>query len=360
MDRRTYLSFNKKDSDKGPIAIVRGGDDDGKFIYLSDSKSEVPRDSIMSSLGLDYFFDLYNEIRNGKTKYKKKKGLSNDDIIVLAEALKSQDKSLFEDSGNSIILEKMYDRAIIDSAGNSNGSELTLQDDSVIDLVPPTKMVKGKLVPHRTNLYITGPGGSGKTTLTAKFAKNYHKFFPKAPIYLFSEVDNDDTLDKLKNSKGEKLIQRIKIGDNLVEDPIMVDALKGEPHKSSGNVSTSMVIFDDIDVIHNEAAKKEVYKIQDALLQIGRHAEIYIVSTAHMMLNYQKTRILLTESPFVTFFPGAGCSWHIEGFLKRYIGLDKKQIKKVMGLPSRWVTVHKNYPQYIIYEHGIYLLSAKS
>lgn len=357
----SYISFNQKDSEKGPIAIIKGGEYDNKFIYIcdNDTKSEdkVPKGNIIESLGLDYFYELYNEVKTGYSRYKKKRGLLYDDLETLSKSLLKQDKGMLEGNANSIVLCKMYDRAIIDGANAISNAELLLEDDSVIEIMPPTiriKDSKGKnsIAPTRACLNFSGPSGSGKTTLTAKFAKNYHKLFPKAPIYVFSELKEDPSLDVVKG------MSRINIGENLIEEPINVEDLAGEAHKSSGGLPTSLVIFDDIDVIRNNAVKKEVYKIQDALLQIGRHYNIYIVSTGHMLLNYQKTRIMLTECPFVTFFPKAGCSWQIERFLKTYVGLDNKQIKKVMGLPSRWITIYKNYPMYIVYQHGIYLLNS--
>lgn len=350
------LSFEPT-SNKGPIAVIKDSDE-SKFVYLVDSKGNdnkhvIPKKGIVDSLGLRYFFDLYSEIKDGPRAYKLKKGLKNEDLSILSEALKKQDPEILDESNNSIILEKMYKQAMIDCQNITNNKQIDLEDDSFVELVPPVLIGSKKsgceFIPTRTCLYITGPSGSGKTTLTGKFVKMFHKMFPGSPVYLFSELDEDPVLDKIK------CIRRIKIGENLIEEPIEIKDLEGPEIGNSGK-KTSLVIFDDIDVIKDKKVREQVYKIQDSLLQIGRHSEIYTVCTAHMMFNYQKTRILLTECPFVTFFPKSGATWQIERFLKAHIGLNKKQMKKIFDLPSRWVTIYKNYPMYVIHEHGIYLL----
>ncbi len=52
-----------------------------------------------------------------------------------------------------------------------------------------------------------------------------------------------------------------------------------------------------------------------------------------------------------------GGSYDINYALKNYFSLDKDQIKKVMKLPSRWASVNKKYPPYVLHERGAYLLN---
>jgi hypothetical protein len=200
----------------------------------------------------------------------------------------------------------------------------------------------GEIVPYpnsdtREVLYIAGASGSGKSTYTAKYIEQYKKAFPKNKVYVFSRLEEDIAFDNLK-------IIRIKLNDEILDDPIQTSEL-----------SNSLCIFDDIATIPDEEIKKTVLKLRDDILETGRHNNIYVVNTEHLMMNYKYTRTLLNESSHVTFFNGSS-KYHIIRFLKTYCGLDKQQIDRILKLPSRWVTICRNYPQYILYSSGVYIL----
>lgn len=186
--------------------------------------------------------------------------------------------------------------------------------------------------------YICGPSGSGKSTYTAKYINEFVDMFPKHKIFLFSKVDDDDAFNDVD-------ILKIDLDESLYEDPIDVDELKN-----------SLTIFDDIATIKDKNILNAVIDLQNDILETGRHKNIYVCSTNHQLSNYKQTRTLLNESHNITFFPSSGATYYIKEFLKKYMGLSKEQIDKIFNLKSRWVTIHRNYPMYVIYERGIYML----
>ena len=138
---------------------------------------------------------------------------------------------------------------------------------------------------HRNEyLAIMGPSGSGKSTYTRKYLEQYKKKFKNRPIYLFSSLPSDDSLDKIQP-------KRIKLDDTLHTDPIKVDDL-----------SESICIFDDIDVISNKKIREAVYDILNQVLEIGRHYKIHCVVTNHLPTNGKDTRRILNEAHTVTYF----------------------------------------------------------
>jgi len=106
---------------------------------------------------------------------------------------------------------------------------------------------------EREILYITGASGSGKSTYTANYIKNYKKMFPKNTIYCFSALNDDESLDVVKP-------KRIIIDDSLVTDPIPISEF-----------SNSCVVFDDIDVISDKKQRDAVYSLLNQILECGRH-----------------------------------------------------------------------------------------
>jgi hypothetical protein len=188
--------------------------------------------------------------------------------------------------------------------------------------------------------FIAGPAGSGKSTYCANYARSWTTI-PRnkgKPIYLFSRVEKDPALDSIPG------LHRVPIDQSLVDEPI-------EPK----DLAMSLCIFDDIDTIPEKPIRIAVRKLRDDLLQTGRHNSIYVLTTSHILTNFGDTRVPLSEANFVTFFPRSGSTHHIRRFLDTYAGFSKKEITRILQLPSRWVTVYKTYPQFVMFDSGIYL-----
>lgn len=192
---------------------------------------------------------------------------------------------------------------------------------------------------ERDVLYVAGPSGSGKSTYIGQYLRNYKKTYPKNKIIVFSKVGSDEAFDRIKD------VIRIPIDENLIEDPVEMSEL-----------SDSCVVFDDIDVISDKRVRETVQHIRDNTLEIGRHNRISVCATSHQLMNYKLTRTMINEAHTVTVFPRSGSTYHIKRFLKEYAGFDNKQMNRAMSLPSRWITIHKNYPIYVMYNQGVYLV----
>ena len=156
--------------------------------------------------------------------------------------------------------------------------QLKIANDSKFQHIPDTTK-------EREILYITGPSGSGKSTYTRKYLEQHKKKYKNRPIYLFSSLPSDDSLDKV----GPK---RIKLDERMHTDPIKVEELR-----------ESICIFDDIDVISDKKIREAVYDILNQVLEIGRHYKIHCVVTNHLPTNGKDTRRILNEAHTVTYFP---------------------------------------------------------
>lgn len=220
-------------------------------------------------------------------------------------------------------------------------------DDKFLFIIPDyekgeTEIVveDGVLVPFASHKerdvgYVAGPSGVGKSTYCCQYIYNYKKLYPSNNVYVFSRLELDKTM---------KVLGCIGIPINNELDKL--DAIR--------DLRDCLCIFDDIDTIPDKKLKEKVHAISMDILETGRHNDIYILITSHLINGNDKKicRTNLNESKMITIFPKGGNARAIRYMLREYVGLDKKQIEEILKLKSRWVTIYKHYPQFYFYEHG--------
>lgn len=301
------LKDSGKDQQGRKIARVVGGKNDGKYIYLQDEKDTLEMD--ISLLSKDFF--------------KKHKKIKKGDAVKLIQSIKEQNPPQEEE------LRELYMEAMEDLRKQKR-NEIRITDGK-LQAIPNKKVVE--------KIYISAPSGAGKSTWCGNWISEFKKMFKDDEYYVFSTIKQDKVLDK-----HEPI--RVALTKELLEDPI-----------SPEEIRDSVCVFDDVDTITDPKIRNNICGLRDWLLEQGRHFNIRMLLTSHLLMNYTSTRRLLNESTAVVFFPKCGSTYHIKRFLKQYAGLDKSQIKRILNLPSRWVALYKTYPMYVMYEKGIYLLS---
>ena len=310
------LSFDKVMGAK-PIAIVKGGAEDGQVIYIheDDHKGKKPKLEINPN-------HYANEMRDLKPQERTK---------LLARLEEAHSKGLASDQliGESGLAKQLYDRILSDS---NKTTKIDLADDGQFQLVPSPDPTK------REVFYIAGASGSGKSYIAKGIAECYKKLFPDRGIYLISKLGEDSTLDKLKELK------RIKI-DSLIEDYPKLEEFEN-----------CLVIFDDYDTFTGDA-EKVIHKLIDDLATMGRHTCTTMLCLSHYLTNYKKTRLLLNEATHIVVYPMA-TSFHALGYLlKTHIGMTKDDVRDLKKM-GRWVCVYKHYPQWLISpQHARVLIS---
>lgn len=206
-----------------------------------------------------------------------------------------------------------------------------------IDFTDKTTKVFPLPQKYSERLYVPAPSGSGKSTWVGMYLKMLRILYPKRKIVIFSRVDEDKPLDRFSN------LERVDLNEFATSVP-QVEEFKNE-----------ILIFDDIDTILDRNIVKVLRQFRDDVLEVGRHFKITCISTSHIITNFMATRTLINEAQAVVVFPKGGSYGQIRGFLDRYMGFDRSLIEELRTLPTRWIYIHKEYPQYIIHEKGAIL-----
>lgn len=251
----------------------------------------------------------------------------------------------FEEKGKIIatIVNKVYPKKNRDLYCENDKSgiknyleEIELDDeDEYIQQVPNKKT-------ERSILYITGSSGSGKSYYTKEYIKQYHLAYPKNPIYLFSALDDDKTLDSLK------YLKRIKLNDKFINTQFSID-----------DFENMLIVYDDIDTITNKLIKLKLNEIKEMILQTGRHTRTSFIYTSHIASKGNETKMVLNECHSITIFPNNMGKRTSQYLLECMFGMDKHQIKKIreIGTKSRWVSILKTFPVIVLYDKGGYILN---
>ena len=203
------------------------------------------------------------------------------------------------------------------------------------------KLTKGtfKMAVNDTDIshYIAGSPGCGKSYVTCKYAQEYKKKFPDNKIFLFSEKNSDETLDKCAG------IKRIKLDDSIIEDPIPWE----EFHDS-------LVIFDDIDAITDKPMKKALELLSKKILNLGRDRNIYIIITHHDLIDGHDTKSILRSAKTITYFPYCTADINSLYLAKNYGNCNKRDVEKIKQTGTRWATIFRSYPPIILTEKEIW------
>lgn len=242
-----------------------------------------------------------------------------------ADTDEGNDRGIAICSYGEILLDESNHELYIYASKHALGKKLIIGDN--MEILPSN---------HRECMFISGPSGSGKSTLARAYMRSFAKL-QKQDIYVFCPqsvaYDYESTRAYIISDEKDRL--------NLSIDDVP---------------DNSLVVFDDCDLAPDSDS---LAKFRDTLLEHGRHKNIYVIITSHLLMMPSKlsTNRIYNECSLITIFPKSGNLMNMTRMLQTQIGLSGQQIKKIMEIPSRWITIHKNYPQYCVWQNGVCMFS---
>lgn len=220
-------------------------------------------------------------------------------------------------------------------------ARFTAKRDTVV--LPPGSSFE-QLTPtdgSRIVQFVGGRSGSGKSHKSAGLIKIYQKLNPGAPVFgvCKTKLKDDDVYAPLG-------IKQLPISAFYSSGKLDVKALFGD--------KGCLVLFDDWDSFEGEELETVLAAIKD-IINLGRKMNISIIVTSHMLSDYNKTRNILREATFLTFFPEHEQAGAMEYTCKKTLGL-KPDVVEEMGHLGRSVTLHNTRPKFILAKNKAFMI----
>ena len=342
---RFMLSFERGT----PIALAL--DKKGGVVHTV----HITPDSELPDIDVDNPLELIDDIDIKAAKKDMKLGTI--DTRILTNAIKLKDSSKLSEG-----LKRAFD--VLESKAHKKlKGEIHFDGKDVSSVIP----LIGNGAYDRSILLV-GPSGSGKSYLAKQIIRHDKR---KRPIALYSKVRDDPSLRDLQNQMIPKTVASglLRPGSGLVEPIVsteMVSRLNSIPIYSDddlvclptdSDLENVITLFDDIDAFTGERANY-LRGYRDAILEAGRHKNITVLSTSHILSNYNKTRTMLNEAEYVVLFPNANRR-SADMFLKDRMGMsksDRDHLIRRAGSTGRYMIIRMSCPNLMIHSQGILLI----
>eukprot|EP01080_Neovahlkampfia_damariscottae_P008466 gene8466-288_t len=326
------LSFTKINKDSVPIAYVTCGEKKNNVIWLTvENIDKVPNEMKEKVKNFEDVIDFTSLQKQYKKTFGKNIRLNALDYKIINNCIEQNTEPDDPRLQNicSLTRKKM----------KTDATTSIQVDDGFVMFIPPLK--------KSFRMYVAGPAGSGKSVMCGKIIAEYARNRPDKNIYVFSDVNEDEALDKYNPI-------RVLLNQEVADNPITINDIP----------PSSLILFDDVDAIPDKKIKKSINTLQNVILRTGRHppnypnggiAEISCICTAHNLTNYSETRIILNESNFIVVFPRSTCKANLQYVLTKYYNMSNEDVNKLCSIPTRWAIVQRQFPSYVITQSGVYL-----
>ncbi len=263
-------------------------------------------------------------------------------------------------------LKKSHDRSISLESERINLAIMELQDVSKMKLKKHIKLENNTIIPliggnskaYDRSIFLCGPSGSGKTFLSEQIMLNDEM---TRPVVVFSKIENDDSLNKLNKQLLKKSVKKLDMEGESHKPRMIKINLRSESDlmnlPSNTELKNCICFFDDIDSFRKDMADF-INAYRDSLLESGRHNNISVISTSHMLYNWAKTRVILNEAQLVCMFPHSNKRNSMK-FLKERMGLSHDETMPIIQeamTSGRFLACRVSAPNIVIHAKGILIL----
>ena len=312
-----------------PIAAAL--DKRGRVVHTIHVTPDEKEPDIMA----ENILDLIDLVDIQSIKRELKLGLIESKILMKAIRLNKPE-------GLSEKLKRAFE-LLVERANEKLKKEVFFQGSDVATVVP----LVGRDGKFDRSIALFGASGAGKSFL----AKQVMQLDPhRRPCVVFSKIRDDPSLKEI----GEQKLHDGK--SRLIQVPLFCDQdLLDLP--ADDDLTGTICFFDDIDSLMGERSEY-MRTYRDALLESGRHKNITVLSTSHVLRNYNKTRILLNECEWAVLFPNSNRRAS-SMFLHDRLGMDAEERRRLIdraSISGRHLAIKMSNPMCMLHGQGVILI----
>jgi hypothetical protein len=186
-------------------------------------------------------------------------------------------------------------------------------------------------------IFVSGPPKSGKTYYVNQYARLFKKIY-KRTVYYFTRNKTDPSLT-------ESVYTKILTDDIDLDNPFTLECL-----------ADSLCIFDDIEDSQNPSITKYLYSLLNDIIKNGRHQNISVIFCNQEMTMHLRTKAILSQMTELVIFPAYTSKYNAKYVMDKYMGMSPTSIAYIYKIPSRWVTIRRVAPQYVLSQHMVYVI----
>ena len=252
-----------------------------------------------------------------------------DPLAVLKAAFGGSGKSKGKGKEKRAALSKATKRSKLVS---EQGTCVKLPPGAIFEPLPDTDPTR------RYTAYVAGRSGSGKSQFSSGLLRRYAALYPKR--YIYGVCSKRLSKDPAYQGIDIKQINATEVFGGTPD----LEKLFGD--------EGCMILFDDWDSMKSGDKLLVQYALTD-ILNTGRKLGISAVVTNHLLTDHNRTKAILNEADWVTFFPRDSMPGTMK-YLCEKIGLPVELVSHLRDM-GRWVSVC-NKPTMVLGENEAILV----
>ena len=248
--------------------------------------------------------------------------------------------------GNIPILQSNNDKWYLTKENNED-SQIEVKDDNLF-------LIPFKTKDMNTRCFISGPSGSGKSSIANRVLQEIKKIDKKNKevLYCSTIMNYDKAYNKEEFKKFFLLDLNSKENIN-----VLINIYKNDKKTIDKYVRNSIIIMDDYE--SSPFFKNIIRPTIEHLLEVGRKMNTHIILINHTLKGGLDTKKIINESNYVITFPGMN-KQNVRNFYKDYCSLTLKDERKVFNKTQYdhhdFLIIHKSYPNHIITKNKAFML----
>ncbi len=212
------------------------------------------------------------------------------------------------------------------------------------------QLIPSNLSKGRETLFIAGPTGCGKTKFAVEFMNLYLQIFQKRDIIIFTPDPNDTSLASITDKDRSDIVDINLKDENSGKYRIIQEDV------NINDFEKCLVFFDDIAIGEDDSLIKFMDKLRHKVIGVGRHKDVSVITSRHMVTDYRNTRNDLADTKYVVCFPLGGGRRVLDHYFSKYLMLSSELKAQIFSWNADWLVFHQKFPNFVLSNNKVLMI----